>query len=314
MPLTLLFAACGSDPAPSDAGSVAADARATQDAAAAVPDAGFEDASVPEDAGFVDSGVVPDAGFVDTGVPEDAGFVDSGVSPDAGQVASCEVSLCMAGAFTRSDGANPWFEDLCAQLPGLVTDGNQTMFLFSARDGARDALIAALDDNGDGRVDAQDPECIIRLLGYSWGGVNTTVLGQEFVDDRRVAPERARIHEMYTVDPYAPTAGGTVEVPAEVDVYYELRHSSSPSDDCSAQAPLGPYEGLPPLCYPSTACFDHDYSLAPSLFFMGAQYSWRGDEVGHCGVVDVATPAILHMVRTGQPYPDLPPSVPVGAR
>lgn len=279
------------------------------------PDAGRADATDPDagslDAGAADTGA-PDATPHDTG-SLDAGAADSG-PPDAGAPLTCVRTLCMAGAFTRSDGANPDFRDLCERRPGLVLDGSETLFLFSATDAAKDALINALDTNQDQRVDAQDMDCDVHLLGYSWGGVNTTNLGQAFVDDARVAPARAHIERMVVIDPYSPVAGRTIEVPAQVQQFWAYRHSISPAGDCSGAAPLGPYEGLPPLCAASSRCRDYDFSLAPSTVFTGLFSSWSGQQVGHCTVVDAAGPAVLHNLDTGLDFPSAPPSVPVGAR
>lgn len=275
-------------------------------------DAGRVDAGAPDSGDTVlDSGAA-DAGNLDSGMP-DVGARDTGPA-DAGPAPGCVRSLCMAGAFTRSDGANPDFRVLCERLPGLILDGAESLFAFRGTDAALEALIQALDSNQDGQVDGQDEDCDLVLGGYSWGGVNITNLAQNFVEDGRVHSARAHVETMFVIDPYAPTAGRTIEVPAEVQQFWEYRHSISPSSDCSGGAPLGPYEGLPPLCAASSACQDYDYSLAPGQSFTGLTATRTGMQAGHCTVVDMASPAVLHNVMTGQAFGDAPPAVPVGMR
>ncbi len=315
--ILLAGVACGGPSGQGVDASGAGDASETRDAGsdAALPDVGAADASGPDaaagDAMPADAAAM-DAGMNDSG-PADTGAVDSGRT-DAGPSDVCVRSLCMAGAFTRSDGANPDFRVLCERLPGLVFDSGDALFAFGGSSAALEALIQALDSNQDGRVDAQDDDCDVVLGGYSWGAVNVTHLAQDFIDDARVDPSRGHVQTMFVIDPYAPTAGRTIEVPAEVQTFWEYRHSISPSNDCSGAAPLGPYEGLPPLCAPTSACQDYDYSLAPRQQFMGLTATRSGMQAGHCTVVDMAGPAVLHNVMTGQAFGDAPPSGPVGAR
>ena len=276
------------------------------------------DAGAPDqgsmDTGAVDAGT-PDAGTPDAGIT-DVGALDMGApdqgTPDMGAPVGCQVSVCMAGAFTREDAANPIFERTCAQLPGIVEDcaGGQcySMFAFSAREAALEGLIAALDTNQDNLVDASDEACEINLLGYSWGGVNTTLLAGEFLADMRVAPARAVVDRMVALDPFSPLAGDSVEIVAGVQRFWSYRHTASPANDCSAGAPLGPYQGLPPLCAPSVQCTDYDYSLTPNTVFNG----YTGAQIGHCTIVEASDPAIFHNLTTGQDYADAPTSVPVG--
>ncbi len=295
-------------------------------------DAGGSDAG-RADAGGVDAGEQPDAGSSDLGVqdlgfdagqadqgqqdagPSDAGAMDMG-APDAGGPSGCQVSVCMAGAFTREDAANPTFESICSMLPGIVEDcsGGQCYFMyaFSARDAALEGLISALDTNNDAQVDMLDDDCEVNLLGYSWGGVNTTLMAEAFLSDPRVAPSRAVIDRMVALDPFSPLAGDTVEIVAGVQRYWSYRHTSSPSNDCSSGAPLGPYRGLPPLCDSSAQCTDYDYSLTPGASFMGFGGTYSGAQIGHCTIVDASGPAIVHNLTTGTDFPGAPTSVPVG--
>lgn len=317
LPIALVLASCGDpDLLPDDLG-VSLDLGSTDAGVApdAGPDLGSADLGATDlgraDLGASDLGA-SDLGAADFGSP-DAGSLDQG-SPDVGTPASCVRSLCMAGAFTRTDGANPDFAALCERLPGLIRDGSETLFTFSSTGGALDALVGALDTNADGRVDGSDEDCDVVLVGYSWGGVNTTHLGADFVADARVSAARAHVELMITLDPYSPIEGRNVDIDDGVQRYYEYRHSVSPSTDCSHTGPLGPYEGLPPICGGLTECTDYDYSLAPSERFSGDRRTWLGSQIGHCTVVDAATPAVLHNVQNRTAASGVPPTVQVTRR
>jgi hypothetical protein len=246
---------------------------------------------------------------------EDAEVEDAAPPPPPPPVR--QVTLCMAGALTREDGGNPLVEALCNVLPNRLEDCGGArcypMFAFASTNAAIDALVEALDDNGDGAVDAHDSPCEINLLGYSWGGVNVLSVAESFGSDPRVSTTRNRIDRVALLDAYSPLAGSDLAVPLNVARLWSYRHSVAPASDCSAAAPLGPYLGLPPRCDPSrSVCTDYDYSLAFAVGFTGLSgLSYRGDEVDHCYLPDAAGRAVFNNFTTGADDPQAPPSVPV---
>ncbi|MBU1238818.1 hypothetical protein KJ865_03830, partial [Myxococcota bacterium] len=202
------------------------------------------------------------------------------------------ITICMAGAFKITDGANPSFSALCDGLPGLARDCNgsscSTLFRFSNSDGAMRTLMHNLDTNRDGLVDDRDDQYDINLVGYSWGGVTATHIARDFLTSARVTPSRRHIKTLVTIDPYSPLAGGKITIPPGVAYHWNYRHTIAPSYDCSRGAPLGPYIGLPSVCSPQTTCAQYDYSLAPDHTFSYANRMLLGKDVGHCSIVRVA--------------------------
>lgn len=230
--------------------------------------------------------------------------------------AGCRITVCLAGAMTREDGANPLFGELCRTLPGVLEDcaaGQEPgsgacypMFDILGVDAALTALVAALDEDHDGDVDAADRACDVAIVGYSWGGVNSARLAAALLHDPRVAAARRTIKTVVAIDPFAPVRA--LDVPAGVERFFNYRHSSSPPNDCSRSVFLGPFCGFAPRCHASVSCADHDYSLAAAdARFNGL----AGAEVGHCTIVTAAGPAVQHNVATASGYAGAPPTVPV---
>jgi hypothetical protein len=268
--------------------------------------------------GGVDAGA-RDAGFtwVDTG-GYDAGWIymnqDGGV--DGGTDGGCQVTMCFTGAPTRG-GSNTNFDDLCNSpaLPNVIrscdalscyntfnTFGVSSASLYSK-------LFESLDTNGDNRVDGKDKGCRANLLGYSWGGITANEVAGQLANDNRVEPESRKITRLFVMDPYQPLKSMTV--PTNVQRFIEFRHSISPSNDCSRSAPLGPYQGLEPKCYPNQSCYDYDYSQSASAAYPNSEGgSWLGSQIGHCEVPSVAAPAIIAEFQ-GIPYNHMPTQVPV---
>ena len=275
------------------------------------------------DAGPVDAGLTTaaDAGFtwVDTG-GYDAGWVymngDGGI--DGGADGGCQLTMCLTGAVSRG-GTNAPFDEICdnAAIPGVIrscdalncfntfnTFGVSSSSLYSK-------LFAALDTNGDNKVNAQDRGCKANLLGYSWGGVAAVEVASQLANDSRVEGNSKRVTRLLVMDAYQPLK--TLTVPNNVDRFVEYRHSVSPSNDCSRGVIGGPYEGLRPKCYPNQSCFDYDYSQAPNTTYPasnGATYS--GSQIGHCEVPSVAAPAVIAEFK-GLPYAYMPAQVPVSS-
>lgn len=228
---------------------------------------------------------------------------------DGTPTGGCYATVCFAGAVTRNDSVNPELAQVCGTLPGLVQacNGSTCFALFEMFElqAAHAALIAQLDANGDGRYDDQDPACEVRIVGYSWGGVNAVDLARAFIEDSRVAPSRKTVHKLIALDPYQPLA--SLRVVAGVQHFWEYRHSIAPAADCSRGAILGPYMGLAPSCHTSVqTCLDYDYSLAPGTVFGG----YPGNQVGHCTTVRAAREALIYNLASGQAFQTVPPTVP----
>lgn len=205
---------------------------------------------------------------------------------------ACDLTLCMAGAFQRTDGANPRLARVCSEAARLVEDcgaaGCAPLFHFAAINAAHAALLKALDANADGVVDAKDPPTRICLVGYSWGGVNASLLAQQLLTDPKIAPERRGIEHLVLIDPFAPMTR-TIAVPAGVKHAVNHRHSKVPPGDCSQNAPMGPYLGLPMTCAPGVACTDLDHPGA-----------------GHCSIVRRVADRITPLIGRAPPASPTP--------
>lgn len=290
-----------------DGGNGLTDAGSTvPDAATTLPDAGGDemDAAV----------MVPDAG--DTAS-------DAAVAvPDAG-VAVCQVTVCLTGAVAHGDGSNDGFRRLCErpEVRGRVDNCNRTpcestwtnfpSTSVSTQTDSYVALFTALDSNRDGRVDGADAPCQLNLLGFSWGGVNLSRLAKTFLTDARVDASRRSVERFIAMDPYQPLTGG-ITIPPGVVHAWVYRHSVAPEQDCSSGVPVGPYKGVPPRCAAGQDCTDHDYSLNPTTVFRGGGLTLRGDQIGHCDVPYIATPAVVANLLD-QVHSQLPDTHPVEA-
>ena len=287
-----------------------------------VIDAGHT-ATVFGDAGRVDAGVSApvDSGFswVDTG-GYDAGWIymngDGGI--DGGADGGCQLTMCLTGALSRG-GSNAPFDAICdnAAIPGVIRSCDalncyNTFNTFGVSSASLYAkLFAALDTNGDNKVNALDRGCKANLLGYSWGGVAAVEVASQLSNDSRVEGNSKRVGRLFVMDAYQPLKN--MNVPNNVDRFIEYRHSVSPSNDCSRGVIGGPYEGIRPRCYPNQSCFDYDYSLSANTSYptsSGALYF--GSQIGHCEVPEVAAPAIIAEFQ-GVPYAHMPTQVPVSA-
>lgn len=202
----------------------------------------------------------------------------------------CDLTLCMAGAFNRTDGANPRLMRICQQAKRLVEDctprGCAPSFMFSAIEPAHAALVAALDANTDGKVDAKDPAQRVCLVGYSWGGVNVNQVAKMFLTNPAVAPARRVIEHLILIDPFAPMTR-TISVSSGVKHATNHRHSKSSPNDCSRNAPLGPYRGLPMTCAAGVTCADIDHS--------------KTRVVGHCSIIRAIKDQVLAQIGAVRP-------------
>ena len=222
---------------------------------------------------------------------------------------TCDVTICLTGAIDQTSGSNSGFEALCGrdELVGVVEDCDSgtcyrthDSFMRSPEGAVYPKLFAALDRDGDGDVDADDPFCDVNILGFSWGGVNAVELARVLSRDGRVSRAQRRVARLLLMDPYQPMAAAKMRVPENVARTRVWRHSKPNPRDCSRVAPLGPYAGMAPLCAAGSDCEDLDYSATPSGPFVDTYgRTWRGDEVGHCSVPLVATPGVLRELESG---------------
>ncbi len=225
---------------------------------------------------------------------------------------TCTVTMCLTGAIDQTSGSNSGFERLCGrdELIGLVEDCDtetcyrtHDSFLSNPASSVYPKLFTALDANGDGRVDTDDPYCDVNLVGFSWGGVNALQVARVLNEDERVDVSQRRVSRMLLMDPYQPMGADKMRVPANVARTVVWRHSKPNPNDCSRVAPLGPYVGMAPICADDQVCFDVDYSKKPGPESL--PLSWRaqrGRNVGHCSVPDVATPEVLEELSGGDPF------------
>jgi len=226
---------------------------------------------------------------------------------------SCAVTICLAGALTRGDGANPTLERLCDTLPGIHKECSEdrcySIFSMFQKPQVVATLLGALDSDRNGVVDDSDRACTVSLVGYSWGGVNAIEVASEIATHPKFTGKRQQIDRVVLVDPFAPHAVPTLEISANVVKLWEYRHSVAPADDCSNEAPLGPYLGLPPLCSEGSRCQDYDYSQHPDTTFSGQRGEFRGSDVGHCNIVAHVAPAIRRNIASGEDGKAVPPPV-----
>ena len=240
--------------------------------------------------------------------------VDTTPSPlEAPRPAStCALTLCLTGAIDQTSGSNSGFTRLCDrdEIPGLIEDCDGEVchrthdsFLKDPTSAVYPRLFDALDANGDGAVDADDPYCDVNLVGFSWGGVNAIEVARALGEDPRVAPAQRRVARLLVMDPYQPMASDKMRVPENVARTVVWRHSEPNPDDCSRIAPLGPYTGMAPICDPSQVCIDVDYSRQPEADSL--PLSWRrrgGRNIGHCGVPYTAAPEVFEELTGGNPF------------
>ncbi len=301
--LSMVAVACGEAPPATQTDS---GITATPFIDAGKADAG-RDAGIDAGSGFMWA----DAGEFDAGWvwgPGDGGYGDAGY----------QVTMCFTGAPARG-GSNVPFDVICddPSVPNVVRscDGlscyNTFNTLGTNATSLYAKLFAALDTNGDMLVNAQDQQTRVNLLGYSWGGISAVQVAAKLGSDTRIDANLRRVYRLIVMDAYQPLA--TLVVPTSVERFVSFRHSSSPSGDCSAGVPLGPFEGIVPRCYANQSCFDYDYSQSPSGSFSTSDgLSYLGSQIGHCEVPAVAAPAILAEFK-GMPYSNMPTQLPVNS-
>lgn len=249
-----------------------------------------------------------------SGGSSSGGSSSGGASSSGGPAAAPWLVQCFYGAAIAGfDASNPDIEAACESLPytkvrTCAEADCQIGWPFLQRDAAYNGLFAALDSNGDERVDDDDAQVSIALLGHSWGGTNVAEVAGKLADDDRVAVSRKAIKLAVVWDPYRP--GFDLRPRANVERFVVLRQSLTPPGDCSEN--VGSFKGLAPRCPAAQGCEDYNYSASPNDQFPAyPQGSMRGNQVGHCDVVNVGFPVAKALLEGGAPT--LPASVPVVA-
>jgi len=155
-------------------------------------------------------------------------------------------------------------------------NGRAAQFSWIQSGAALDAVVAALDSNGDGRVTNLDDPHSLTVVGYSWGAMNAAE-AFDLTRDRRFSSDRAVVDKMVLIDPYKP-GRAQVMIPDSV-VHALIVRQDGVGRDCTTTAPRGPYVGLPPVCGQDTQC---------------EQRLLHG--IGHCRITAALDPAIASRV------------------
>jgi pimeloyl-ACP methyl ester carboxylesterase len=224
--------------------------------------------------------------------------------------------MCLTGAVDQTSGANREFGQGCTELQrrgfGVIEDCDTgpcfstfNTFPNTSVEAVYLKLFSFMDSNDDGKVNEEDRDCQVTLLGFSWGGVNILRLAERYAADARVDTKRG-IHRLIALDAYQPQERA-LTIPARVEAAYSFRHSKSPTNDCSRFSPLGPYRGRALECSASQRCSDYDFSLPPTRSygsFSGGSHTTTS--IDHCDVPEVAWPYVTALME-GRPMIDPPP-------
>jgi hypothetical protein len=222
-----------------------------------------------------------------TGCVADPGMDEDETTSETESEASTvrKVLLCQQGLSDRTTEWDKGLFELCeaAEAGGLdlIRDGDYAAFGALDQNGAYDALFDYLDANDDGSVNGKDPATNVRLVGFSWGGINVTDIAWYLGHDERIIPARRGVSVMVLLDPYQPQLSQAT-IPSNVFRVWEYAQSEMSEGDCSSAASLGfGFNGLTPhMTSGSTYCAYYDLDA----FKTG---------VGHCDVPKTARDAAL---------------------
>jgi hypothetical protein len=222
-----------------------------------------------------------------TGCVVEPGVDDEETTEDREMEASTvrRVLLCEQGLSDRVTEWDKGLFDLCeaAEAGGLdlIRDGKYPAFGALDQHGAYDALFDYLDSNDDGLVTGADAPTNVRLVGFSWGGINVTDIAWWLQRDERIIPSRRGVSVMVLLDPYQPHLWHAT-IPSNVARVWEYAQSNTTEGDCSTTASLGSgFNGLTPrIKGAGSYCAYYDLDR-----FKGS--------VGHCDVPVTATKAAL---------------------
>lgn len=204
----------------------------------------------------------------------------------------CQRTLCIAGPGEPSSEPNVDLAELCRQAPGVLRrcEGETCKSAWALDDwkAGLDGLIASLDLDASGKVDADDPMCTINLAGWSTGAaILAGPLVEALVADPRMTPARAQVERMVLVAPWQAGAGPNLVIPESVRNVWIYRNTVAPDDDCSTTWESGPWISPKPQCGSQTTCWDYDYSFEPALAFISRRGARSGAAIGHCNVMAV---------------------------
>lgn len=222
-------------------------------------------------------------------------FVGGESEEDASSaIAVRRVLLCQQGLSDRTSGWDKGLFEVCegAEDAGfeVVWDGEYPAFGALSQGAAYKALFKKLDTNGDGWVDGKDVYSEIYLVGFSWGGINTSDVAEGIRTDWRIASSRSFISGMVLFDAFQPQIS-RVNIPSNVFDAWVYRQTETTEGDCSASVSFGwGFNGHRPKAK-SEMTFCSMYDLDE---FLG--------EVGHCDVPTVARDAALHNLKTRTDY------------
>ena len=227
----------------------------------------------------------------------------AGKADEPHRLDSCRITICLTGAMDHRTPSNDAFRILCEdeRIDGIVYDCqdgacNQTFdsFLQFPLLSVYPALTEAIDRNNDGIIDQDDPVCEIRLIGFSWGGVNALSVAHHLHQDRQIPDSHKNIAKAVLLDAFQPFSASRMVVPENVYSVRAFRHSIAPPNDCSRHSPLGPYLGFAPICSTAQDCADYDYSAFPNdVFYDRDENPHFGREIGHCMVPGMAHEQVI---------------------
>jgi hypothetical protein len=224
----------------------------------------------------------------------------------------CARTLCIAGPDKDARHANRDLAELCRRAPGVVRRCEDkrcaSVWTLEQWSAGLAAVVASLDENGDGKVDGKDPACPIFAAGWSTGGVAAAEdLPKQLAADARLAKDRAVVDRLVLIAPWAPEHE-QISVAENVRKAWIYRHTKTPKDDCSKAFEGGPWLSPPPVCGPETQCIDYDYSYEPELAYLSRRGSRAGPEIGHCLITAVvAKVGLANLVEGEETWAELCP-------
>ncbi len=226
----------------------------------------------------------------------------------ANETESCQRTLCIAGPGGPASPANVDLGDLCRQAPGVLRrcEGDTCKSAWMAEDwqAGLDGLIASLDLDASGKVDAGDPSCTINVVGWSTGAaIAAGPLVAALVADARMTSERAKIERLVVVAAHqagvGPDGSASLVIPEQVENAWIYRNSVAPANDCSTSWESGPWLSPKPVCGATTTCWDYDYSLEPMLAFVSRRGARSGAAIDHCNIMAVVAKIALDNLERG---------------
>lgn len=223
----------------------------------------------------------------------------------ANETKACQRTLCVAGPGELTGEPNIDLAELCRQAPGVLRrcEGETCKSAWAPDDwrAGLDGLIASLDLDASGKVDAKDPLCTINVAGWSSGAaIVAGPLVEALVADPRMTMDRAKIEHMVLAAPWQSGGATTLAIPEQVRKAWIYRNTAAPASDCSVTWEGGPWLSPTPVCGPQTTCWDYDYSFEPALAFVSRRGSRSGAEIGHCNLMAVVAKIALDNLAHGR--------------